>query len=68
MRGAKAEEEPGMNRPSLGTFAVCCALDVSGAVSTLRMSVTIHPIVPPHMVMSSTQTHTNLLLSIEAER
>src|SRR5262249_22572853 len=66
MRGAKAEEEPGMSSPSRGTFAACCAEDVSGAVSRLRMSVTIHPMVLPHIVISSRQPHADLLLSMEA--
>src|SRR6266568_4115684 len=56
-----------MSRPSRGTFAACCAVDVSGTVSRLRMSVTMHPMVLPHMVISSRQPHADLLLSMEAE-
>jgi len=41
---------------------------VSGAVSRLRMSVTMPPIVLPHIVISSRQPHADLVLSMEAER
>src|SRR6266852_3399674 len=68
MRDAAAEKELGMSSPSRGTCAAGCAWDVSGAVSRLRLSVTMPPIVLPHIVISSRQPHADLVLSIEAER
>jgi len=58
----------GMSSPSRGTCAAGWAWDVSGAVSRLRLSVTMPPIVLPHIVISSRQPHADLVLSIEAER
>jgi hypothetical protein len=37
-------------------------------MSRLSMSVTMHPMVLPHMVLSSSQLPADLLLSMEAER
>jgi hypothetical protein len=45
-----------------------CAVVTNGSVSKPSVSATIHPTVLHHMVFSSHQPHTNLLLSIEAER
>ena len=39
-----------------------------GAVSRLRMSMTIHPMTLPHMDLSSRQAHADLLLAMEAEQ
>src|SRR5712691_9987664 len=68
MRDAAAEKELGMSSPRRGTCAAGCAWDVSGGVSRLRLSVTMPPIVLPHIVISSRQPHADLVLSIEAER
>jgi hypothetical protein len=68
MPDAEPEAEPNMSRPSRGTGAVGCAWEVRGTVSRLRMSVTMHPMVLPHMVISSRQPHADLLLSVEAEQ
>jgi hypothetical protein len=54
--------------PTLGTFVGGWASAVRGAASRLRMSLTIHPTVLPHMIVSSRQLHADLLLSMEAER
>jgi hypothetical protein len=53
--------------PMLRILLGCCASGASGAVSRLRMSVTMHPTVRHHMVVSSRQPHADLLLSVEAE-
>src|SRR5215831_4023925 len=66
-RDAEAEKELGMSSPSRGTCAAGCAWDVSGTVSRLRMSVTMHPRVLHHMVVSSRQSHADLLLSVAAK-
>jgi hypothetical protein len=41
-----------MITPMRGTFPAGCALAASGAVSRLRMSVTMHPTALYHMVVS----------------
>src|SRR5713226_5974141 len=53
--------------PILGTFVGGCASAARGAASRLRMSMTIHPTVLHHMIVSSRQLHADLLLSMEAE-
>src|SRR5207245_5412644 len=60
--------EPSDRQPIRGIFAGDCARAVSGAVSRLRVSMTMHPAVLDHMVVSLSQPHADLLLSIEAER
>src|SRR5881409_1846136 len=54
--------------PTLGTFIGGCASAARGTASRLRMSMTIHPTVLHHMIVSSRQLHADLLLSMEAER
>src|SRR5438093_6671943 len=54
--------------PTLGTFIGGCASAARGTASRLRMSMTIHPAVLRHMIVSSRQSHADLLLSREAER
>src|SRR5215471_18887701 len=61
-RDADAEKELGMSSPSRGTCAAGWAWDVSGTASRLRLSVTMPPIVLPHIVISSHQLHADLLL------
>ena len=62
-RGMKA----GVRYPMRQIFAGC-AVAVSGAVSRLRVSVTRHPTALYHMVLSSSRSYADHLLSIEAER
>src|SRR5215471_20880429 len=68
MRDAAAEKELGMSSPSRGTCAAGWAWDVSGTASRLTRSVTMDPTVLYHIVISSRQSHADLVLSIEAER
>src|SRR5881409_2519660 len=53
--------------PTLGTFIGGCASAARGTASRLRMSMTIHPTVLHHMIVSSRQLYADLLLSMEAE-
>src|SRR5882672_10498568 len=67
-QSATSAGEANDRSPIRAIFAVCCAGATSGAMSRLRVSMTMHPAVLYHMVVSFSQPHADLLLSIEAEQ
>src|SRR5713226_2689495 len=67
-QSATSAGEANDRSPIRAIFAVCCAGATSGAMSRLRVSMTMHPAVLYHMGVSFSQPHADLLLSIEAER
>src|SRR5262245_23469737 len=56
---------PNIRNPSRATLPGCCASVACGAASRLRMSMTIHPTVLYHMIVSPHQLHAGLLVSME---
>src|SRR5437763_17104508 len=59
---------PGSRTPALGRVPRGCAVVRSGTASRLRVSATLHPAVPYHMVISLSRSYADFLPCREAER